>query len=187
VHRLANLSRATLEREADRIRGATRPGDLVVASLHWGGNWGWSVPPEHRRFARGLVERGGVDIVHGHSSHHPLGMEVHRGKLVLYGCGDFLNDYEGIAGHEEYRPDLTLMYFPRIDRESGDLVGLRMMPMRIRRFRLERASREDADWLHEALTRESRGITIHVLEEETGPVLEARVGSEDRNREEGAE
>jgi len=32
-------------------------------------------------------------------------------RLILYGCGDFLNDYEGIRGYEEYRGDLALMYF----------------------------------------------------------------------------
>mgnify|MGYP001558666949 CR=1 FL=1 len=39
----------------------------------------------------------GIDIVHGHSSHHLRRIEVYRGKLVLYGCGDFLDDYEGIS------------------------------------------------------------------------------------------
>jgi poly-gamma-glutamate capsule biosynthesis protein CapA/YwtB (metallophosphatase superfamily) len=28
---------------------------------------------------------------------------VFGGKLVLYGCGDCINDYEGITGHERYR------------------------------------------------------------------------------------
>ncbi|WP_079481952.1 CapA family protein [Paraburkholderia hospita] len=29
----------------------------------------------------------GVDLVHGHSSHHVKGIELYRGKLVLYGPG----------------------------------------------------------------------------------------------------
>jgi poly-gamma-glutamate synthesis protein (capsule biosynthesis protein) len=37
-------------------------------------------------------------------------MEVYKGKLILYGCGDFLNDYEGIGGYEYYRDGLALMY-----------------------------------------------------------------------------
>jgi len=48
-----------------------------------------------------------VDIVHGHSSHHVKGIEVHRGKLILYGCGDFIDDYEGIKGYEAFRDDLV--------------------------------------------------------------------------------
>jgi poly-gamma-glutamate synthesis protein (capsule biosynthesis protein) len=34
---------------------------------------------------------------------------VFGGKLVLYGCGDCINDYEGITGHERYRGDLRLL------------------------------------------------------------------------------
>ena len=36
-----------------------------------------------------------MDVIHGHSSHHVKAIEVYNGKLVLYGCGDFRNDYEG--------------------------------------------------------------------------------------------
>lgn len=39
----------------------------------------------------------GVDVVCGHSSHHVKGAEVHAGKLAIYGCGDLVSDYEGIA------------------------------------------------------------------------------------------
>ncbi len=75
---------------------------------------------------------------------------------MLYGCGDFLNDYEGIAGYEEFRGDLSLMYFAMVDAASGDLVALEMTPLRIRHFQLVRASRDDAAWLRETLDRESR-------------------------------
>jgi poly-gamma-glutamate synthesis protein (capsule biosynthesis protein) len=92
--------------------------------------------------------------VHGHSSHHPKGIEIYRGRLILYGCGDYLNDYEGIEGHERYRGDLVLMYFPTLD-PAGRLVTLRMVPLRLRKFRLERATRADAAWLKATLERES--------------------------------
>jgi poly-gamma-glutamate capsule biosynthesis protein CapA/YwtB (metallophosphatase superfamily) len=32
-----------------------------------------------------------------------LAIEGYRDRLILYGCGDFLNDYEGIKGYEEFR------------------------------------------------------------------------------------
>ena len=51
-----------------------------------------------------------MDLIHGHSSYHPRPVEVFGGKLVLYGCGDCINDYEGITGHERYRGDLRLLY-----------------------------------------------------------------------------
>lgn len=133
--------------------GPKRPGDIVVVSIHWGGNWGYGIPAQHRALAHALVDSGFVDIVHGHSSHHPKGIEVHRERLILYGCGDLLNDYEGIRGHEAYRGDLSLMYFPALDAESGRLLGLTLTPMRIRRFRLERASDQDGSWMRDRLNR----------------------------------
>ncbi|MDX1660429.1 MAG: CapA family protein [Gemmatimonadota bacterium] len=145
---------------AARIADVRRPHDLVVVSIHWGGNWGYTIPDRQRDFARRLIDEGGVDVVHGHSSHHPKGIEVHSERLILYGCGDFLNDYEGIGGHEEVRPDLVLMYFPALDPQTGALRGMVMTPMRIRTFRLERASRDDAAWLAEVLERESLGTGI---------------------------
>lgn len=35
----------------------------------------------------------------------------YRGTPILHGCGDFLDDYEGIVGYEEFRGDLALRPF----------------------------------------------------------------------------
>ncbi len=131
-----------------------RPGDIVVTSIHWGGNWGYRISPERQTFAHTLIHSGLVDIIHGHSSHHPIGIEVYRGKLVLYGCGDLLNDYEGISEHRKYRGDLSLMYFPLLDPEDGRLLGLEMHAMQIRKFRLQIASEKDTRLLQAILNRE---------------------------------
>ncbi|MEW1636829.1 CapA family protein [Streptomyces sp. NPDC093801] len=135
-----------------RMRAARRPGDLVAVSIHWGSNWGYRVPPEHIRFAHDLVD-GGADFVHGHSSHHPRPLEVYRGRLILYGCGDLIDDYEGIGGHEQYRDDLRLLYTARLDETTGALRGLRLIPFQARRLTLRRARPRDAQWLRAALTR----------------------------------
>jgi poly-gamma-glutamate synthesis protein (capsule biosynthesis protein) len=68
---IAGISDRSAGRVAARVRAARQPGDLVVVSLHWGGNWGYAVAAEEVRFAHHLIEHGGVDVVHGHSSHHP--------------------------------------------------------------------------------------------------------------------
>lgn len=162
VNLLRDLSDATALEIGERIRRARRPNDIVVASIHWGSNWGYAVPSEHVRFAHRLVEEG-VDVIHGHSSHHPRPIEVVNGKLVLYGCGDFLNDYEGISGHEAFRGDLTLMYFACVDSATGELQSLRMTPMQIRKLRVNRARSEDAWWLMATLDRESRAFGSRVV------------------------
>jgi poly-gamma-glutamate synthesis protein (capsule biosynthesis protein) len=166
VNLLEDLSAATLRQVAAQVKALKRPADVVVASIHWGGNWGYTVPEAHQRFGHGLIDQCGVDVVHGHSSHHPLGIEVYRGRPILYGCGDFLNDYEGIAGYEAYRGDLSLMYFLTIDAASGQLLRLGMIPMQTRRFRLHRASAEDTRWLRAVLDREGRHLGSRV---EAGP------------------
>lgn len=143
---LSDLSPQSARELVAQVQYERRPGDVVVVSLHWGSNWGYRVPAEHVEFAHALIEQG-VDVVHGHSSHHPRPIEVYRDKLVLYGCGDFLNDYEGISGYEAYRGDLTLMYFVSVDVPSGRLRAVRMVPMQIHKFRLRRASEEDTRWL----------------------------------------
>ncbi|MGC5022828.1 CapA family protein [Micromonospora sp. DT47] len=135
---------------ADRVAREARPGDLVVVSVHWGSNWGYQVPAEQVRFAHRLVEAG-VHVVHGHSSHHPRPIEVHRGRLILYGCGDLVDDYEGIGGQESFRPELRLLHLPTFD--AGRLVRLRLVPVRIRRMRLEPAEPAEARWLAELLDR----------------------------------
>jgi len=168
VNLLADFSPATLRRIAAQVKAVRRTGEVVVASIHWGGNWGYAVPEAHQAFARGLVDQCGVDVVHGHSSHHPLGIEVYRERPILYGCGDFLNDYEGIAGYEAYRSDLRLMYFLTLDPSSGKLVRLAMRPMQMRRFRLNRASAEDTRWLQERLDREGRRFGSRVEAEADG-------------------
>ena len=158
VNLLPELSYRTLGRVAAAIRAARRSGDIVVASMHWGANWGYHVPGEHVAFAHGLIEEAAADVVHGHSSHHPLGIEVHRERLILYGCGDFINDYEGISGHEQYRPDLALGYFVELDAATGKLSGLAMAPYRMQRFRLNRAAGDDARWLRDVMEREGKNF-----------------------------
>jgi poly-gamma-glutamate synthesis protein (capsule biosynthesis protein) len=139
----------------DSLRNIRRPGDIVVASVHWGSNWGYRIPARQRALAHRIIDDGDVDIVHGHSSHHPRPIEVYRGKLILYGCGDLINDYEGIGGYEEFRGDLSLMYFPRVSTADGKLQALDMVPFRIRKMRLERTGIDAAGWLAATLNRES--------------------------------
>jgi poly-gamma-glutamate capsule biosynthesis protein CapA/YwtB (metallophosphatase superfamily) len=167
VNLLPDLSPQRAQEVIHHIQRYRRADDRVVISLHWGENWGYDVPRSQQVFAHRLVDAGAADIIHGHSSHHPKGIEVYQGRPILYGCGDFLNDYEGIGGKEAFRGDLTVMYFPTMD-GSGALVSLEMTPMRIRRFRLVRASKEEASWLMETLDRESRRFGARVAKTPEG-------------------
>jgi poly-gamma-glutamate capsule biosynthesis protein CapA/YwtB (metallophosphatase superfamily) len=162
VNFLPGLSEESVGAISETIGRIRKPGDVTVVSIHWGGNWGYEISTEQRNFAHELIDRAGVSIVHGHSSHHPQAIEVYRRRLILYGCGDFLNDYEGIEGYEAYRGDLSLMYFADIDTESGELVALELVPLQIRRFRLEAVSPADMDWIAQRLDRESAPFGVGI-------------------------
>lgn len=168
VHRLSDLSAATLAQVRAAIARHKRDGDVVVFSVHWGGNWGYAISPAQRAFAHGLIDKAGVDIVHGHSSHHPKAIEVHRDRLLLYGCGDFINDYEGIGGNDAFRGELGLMYFPLVDAADGRLRELTLVPTRIRRFRVEQARGDDARWLLAMLRRECGRVDCDVAPRDDG-------------------
>jgi len=151
---LSEDSDADADALCERVRQAKQPGDIAVVSVHWGSNWGYDVPRAQVRFAHRLIDSG-VDVIHGHSSHHPRPVEVYRNRLVLYGCGDLINDYEGIAGQERFRGDLRLLYVARLD-PAGRLDELRMVPLQSRQMRLRRATVEDARWVHRVLRKASR-------------------------------
>jgi poly-gamma-glutamate synthesis protein (capsule biosynthesis protein) len=144
---------------AARIAAQRRAGDTVIVSLHWGGNWGYAISRDERALAHALVEAG-ADLVHGHSSHHARGFEVYRERLILYGCGDFINDYEGIGGHEAYRGDLAVAYF--VSLVDGRLQELTLVLFMSRQLRLRRASAADTGWLLETLNRECRPFGVEL-------------------------
>ena len=174
VNLLRELSDETAAAVAAPILRRKASGDVAVVSIHWGGNWGYDVPRQHIDFAHRLVE-GGIDIVYGHSSHHVRPVEIYRERLILYSCGDFIDDYEGISGYERYRGDLVLMFFPTVGPSAGHLLALEMMPMQIRRMRLSRASADDTRWICDTVNEISREFGTAVTLTEHGALRWSRV------------
>ena len=144
---MPDLTDATARLLADDTTRLRESGDLVLVSIHWGGNWGLDVPVAHRDFAHRLIDLGAADVVHGHSSHHPLRIEVYRNKLILYGCGDLINDYEGIGAHGSLRSDVGCLYFATLALAGGDLQQLGIIPLQLKRFRLTEADPSARSWL----------------------------------------
>jgi poly-gamma-glutamate synthesis protein (capsule biosynthesis protein) len=170
VHLIEELSPADAHEAGRRMAEAKNSGDLAVASVHWGSNWGYEVPPEQVRFAHALID-GGFDLVHGHSSHHPRPVELYRGRPIFYGCGDFIDDYEGISGHRAYRDDLRLLHFvtfETFEQGTGSLSAIRLIPFQTRRLSLVRASPADTEWLRITLDRISAPFGLRVLADPWG-------------------
>lgn len=162
VNLLRDLSDKRVRYIKKRVQDIKKQGDIVIASIHWGGNWGYGIPREQTEFAHKLIDHAGIDVIHGHSSHHVKGIEVYKERPIMYGSGDLLNDYEGIAGGEEFRSDLGLMYFVSMDPETGKLARFQMAATQIKRFKTNRASRSDALWLTDTLNREGKKLGTRV-------------------------
>ena len=113
---------------------AQRAPALKIFSIHWGPNYEWHPADRIRALAHFLIDECEVDIVHGHSSHHIQGVEKYKGKLIIYGCGDFVDDY---ALNEEFRNDLGAVWRVTVQERGGGLAldRLEIFPTRIDRFR----------------------------------------------------
>lgn len=164
INLLSNFSPSSLKDVQERIEEYLQPGDVVVASIHWGGNWGYEISDIHKELAYRLIDHCHVDVIHGHSSHHVMGIEVYKNRPIIYGCGDFLNDYEGIGGHESYRGDLGLMYFASVDSANGELVSLELVPTRIKKMQISVPDDRDRKWMRKLLNREGKGLNTSVKE-----------------------
>jgi poly-gamma-glutamate capsule biosynthesis protein CapA/YwtB (metallophosphatase superfamily) len=173
VNLLENLGPDTARQVAEQMLAQRKHNEIIIASIHWGGNWGYDVPLEQLQFAHSLIDHAAVDVVHGHSSHHAKGIEIYEGKPIIYGCGDFLNDYEGIGGEEQYRPWLAAMYFVTIDVTSRALENLEIVAMQLQRFRVVQATPEDRQWFIETLSRVSKDFGTTFEPTDSGIIVSA--------------
>jgi poly-gamma-glutamate capsule biosynthesis protein CapA/YwtB (metallophosphatase superfamily) len=78
-----------LSKDLKRVRENNH---LVILSIHWGKNFTMDTTQEQIDFAHDALDMG-VDILFGHGAHHFHGIEIYKGKPILYDMGDFLNDY----------------------------------------------------------------------------------------------
>eukprot|EP00898_Chlorokybus_atmophyticus_P000821 jgi/Chlat1/173/Chrsp1S00231 len=125
---------------AARTEGAS----LIVVSFHLGPNYDWEPSDAIRALARAMVAAG-ADIVHEHSSHHVQGVEIYLGKPILYGSGDFVDDY---AVDDEYRNDLGFAYMLELDFETKTPLRLEIHPTKIKGFRVSsRMLPHEREWL----------------------------------------
>ena len=169
-----DYSQKTRQRLKDLI---TRPTEttpaLKVFSVHWGPNYSWQPAQEIRDLAHFLIDDCGIDIVHGHSSHHVQGTERYKGKLIIYSCGDFVDDYALVP---EYRNDISGIWQVAVEETESPNVnhGLRlkhleMFPTKIDRFAARRleCNEADFDWVQRKIGSLSAELGTNVEIEST--------------------
>jgi poly-gamma-glutamate capsule biosynthesis protein CapA/YwtB (metallophosphatase superfamily) len=123
-----------LRRVEEAIRAAREAGaETVVFSNHWGPNMVRRPPGAFRRFARAVVDLG-ADVYYGHSAHVFQGVEIYRGRPILYDTGDFIDDY---AVDPELRNDRSFLF--RLSFEGGEFRRLELFPVVLPYARVELA------------------------------------------------
>ena len=123
-----------LRRVEEAVGSAREAGaNTVIFSNHWGPNMVERPRGLFRRFARAVVDRG-ADVYYGHSAHVFQGVEIYRGKPILYDTGDFIDDY---AVDPNLRNDRSFLFFVSV--EGGDLRRLELFPVALPYARVELA------------------------------------------------
>jgi poly-gamma-glutamate capsule biosynthesis protein CapA/YwtB (metallophosphatase superfamily) len=140
--------------------------DTVVFSNHWGRNW-LQRPTEHfRRFARAVIDLG-VDVYYGHSPHVFQGVEIYRGKPILYATGDFIDDYPVNA---EFRNDRSFLF--RVSMEGGTLERLDLVPVKLRYARVGIAVGDEREMILDQMELLSAELGTAFVRHESSLVLQ---------------
>jgi len=149
-----------LERAVSAVRGMGV--DTVLFSNHWGPNMVQRPKRIFRQFARAVIDLG-VDIYYGHSAHVFQGVEIYRGKPILYDTGDFIDDY---AVNRELRNDWSFLF--RVSVAEGRFERLDLIPVKLSYARVDLATGGE---------RESILNRMERLSAEMGTVFVRREGS----------
>ncbi|KAI9669676.1 MAG: hypothetical protein M1831_007372 [Alyxoria varia] len=143
----------------------TKTPPLKVFSVHWGPNYSWEPANEIHSLAHWLVDECGVDIIHGHSSHHVQGVEKYKDSVIIYGCGDFVDDYALVA---DYRNDLSAVWRVSVVEEGVDtkprIEKLEVFPTKIKQFQACRLEQNEADheWVRDKIVECSKKFDMGV-------------------------
>jgi poly-gamma-glutamate capsule biosynthesis protein CapA/YwtB (metallophosphatase superfamily) len=85
VNLLHDFSARTVAVIAKQARAVRQPDDLLTASIHWGGNWGYQIARDEARFTHALVDKAGFDVVHGQSTYQRPSRSIGQADLLRLG------------------------------------------------------------------------------------------------------
>jgi len=147
--------RSHVEQAMERARTSC---DTVIVSAHVGPNWG---PPSRaiQAVAHQLIDVG-ADCYWGHSNHTPQGIEIYRGKPILYSTGDFIDDY---AVNKVDRNDLSFLFMFELEGPSWKLT---LFPTKISEFRVNRVYGEEAEYVMSRMEKASRAFGTNIRRED---------------------
>ena len=143
---------------------ARRRAEFVIVSAHVGPNWG--IPSRGMQtLAHELVDMG-ADLYWGHSNHSPQGIELYKGRAILYSTGDFVDDY---MIDKDERNDLSFLFMLEVEKKHLSRIVLH--PTAIEDLGVRRA--KEGEWQFLARTMQSKCNafgTIVRIEGQTGVI-----------------
>jgi poly-gamma-glutamate capsule biosynthesis protein CapA/YwtB (metallophosphatase superfamily) len=163
------LNEVHFRRVRESIQAARASGaDLVIFSIHWGPNLTQAPSKEFVDFAHAVIDAG-ADVFHGHSAHVFHGIEIYRGKPILYDTGDLIDDYY-VDG--QYRNDQQLLFLIHVT--CGHIERVELFPIRIHQLQLNRASGDTFDDIAERIEALSQVFGTEMRRENDRLVIELR-------------
>jgi poly-gamma-glutamate synthesis protein (capsule biosynthesis protein) len=80
--------------------------NFIILSFHWGWENDQYTHPNARKFAHAALDAG-ADVILGHHPHVPCGIEVYKGKVIIYSLGNFIFGHNHENWMDNYLARLT--------------------------------------------------------------------------------
>ncbi len=155
-----SLKEDTFRRVREAIQSARNAGaDLVVFSIHWGPNMREAPTRKFINFAHAVMDAG-ADIYHGHSAHIFQGIEIYKGKPILYDTGELIDDY---YVDPVLRNDQQLLFLITVTR--GNIQRVELIPLLIHHMQVNRARGVEFNTIKERIIRLSRVFGTEIIQE----------------------
>jgi poly-gamma-glutamate capsule biosynthesis protein CapA/YwtB (metallophosphatase superfamily) len=145
------------------VAEAREHADLVVFTPHWGNNWTENPTRSRIELGRQIIDMG-VDAILGHCAHHIHGIDIYKGKPIVFDMGSFFFDTVG-----KKRLRLSAGYVFEFGR--GGFTKLTMHPLRLHYSRTTYAKGKDLERIHDLLIGLTRQIDPDIELEKVGDAL----------------
>jgi poly-gamma-glutamate synthesis protein (capsule biosynthesis protein) len=155
-----NLRKKNFQRIGKAIQSARNDGaDLVIFSIHWGPNMRQEPTRKFIEFAHAVMDTG-ADIFHGHSAHIFQGIEIYKGKPILYDTGELIDDY---YVDPVLRNDQQLLFLITVTPQGPQRIEL--IPLLIDEMQVNRAKGPDFSRIKERIVRLSQPFRTGIYQE----------------------
>ncbi len=101
---VAPMKRELIREDIRNLRGKV---DVLIVSLHWGVEGSSRTTAGQVDLAHELIDSG-ADVILGHHPHRFQGIEIYKGKPILYSLGNFIFDQNDPLARQSFIIDIEL-------------------------------------------------------------------------------